>query len=194
MHIEVYIERHKSVHLEAAPWSDYKHHNTLKFLIDISPSGFIIFVSDSYGGRTSDVYICKDSNFYGLLEREDEIMADRGFQINEELLLRFRQFYVPHGARAKSQLTPSECKRTKKVTNLRIRDDVIRDLNNSPNCENDNNKGKTQNKELKLGIQTNFGKEEVMLHPLTTSLGIPSKIEAKVHTMLTTSEFNGMRG
>ena len=77
----------KSVYLQAATWSDYKHHNTLKFLIGISPSGFITFVSDSYGGRTSDVYICKDSNFYDLLERKDEIMADRGLQIKEELLL-----------------------------------------------------------------------------------------------------------
>ena len=85
----VYIERPKAVHLQAATWFDYKHHNTLKFLIGISPSDFITFVSDRYGGRTCDVYICKDSNFYDLLERENEIIADRGIQIMEELLLRF---------------------------------------------------------------------------------------------------------
>ena len=117
---EIFTERMKSVFLQASTWSDYKHHNTLKFLIGISPSGFITFISDCYGGRTSDVFICKDSGFYDLLERGDEIMADRGFQIKEELLLRFCSFYVPPGARAKSQMTSSECKRTKNVANLRI--------------------------------------------------------------------------
>ena len=91
----------------------------LKFLIGISPSGFITIVSDSNGDRTSDVYICKDSNFYDLLEREDEIMVDRGFQINEEFLQRFCQLNVAPGARVKSQMTSIECKRTKKVANLR---------------------------------------------------------------------------
>ena len=47
-------------------------------------------------------------------------MADRDFQIKEELLLRFCQFYVPPGARVKSQMTSSECKRTTRVANLRI--------------------------------------------------------------------------
>ena len=33
------------------------------------------------------------------------VMADRGFQIHEELLLRFCSLQVPPGARAKSQMT-----------------------------------------------------------------------------------------
>ena len=48
------------------------------------------------------MFIYADSNFYDLLEREDEIMADIGFQIKEEFLLRLCQFYVPHGAHVKS--------------------------------------------------------------------------------------------
>ena len=39
-----------------------------------------MFVSDDYGGRTSDAHICQDSPFYRKLEYGDEIMADRGFQ------------------------------------------------------------------------------------------------------------------
>ena len=34
-------------------------------------------------------YIVKDSEFYDLLEREDMVMANRGFQIREELLFNF---------------------------------------------------------------------------------------------------------
>ena len=67
---------------QAATWSDYKYHNTIKFLVRISPSiGFITFLSSCYSGRASDKFITKDSGFYDLLERDDVVMADRGFQI-----------------------------------------------------------------------------------------------------------------
>lgn len=117
---EVFIERPKSLELQAQTWSDYKSHNTIKFLIGISPAGFITFLSDCYGGRTSDKYICEDSGFFDALERDDEIMADRGFQIKEDLLLRFCSLSIPPGARIKAQMTTEECKRTKDVANLRI--------------------------------------------------------------------------
>ncbi|XP_057310236.1 uncharacterized protein LOC130648217 [Hydractinia symbiolongicarpus] len=76
---EVFIAIPKSLLNQAATWSDYKHHNTIKFLIGISSAGFITFLSDCYGGRASDRYITKDSGFYELLERDDEVMTDRGF-------------------------------------------------------------------------------------------------------------------
>ena len=46
------------------------------------------------------------------------VMADRGFPIHEELLLRFCSLQVLPGARAKSQMTTDECKKTKGVANL----------------------------------------------------------------------------
>ena len=117
---EIFIERSKSLHSQAVTWSDYKHHNTIKALISISPSGYITFISSAYGGRASDKCITNDSGFYDLLERDDEVMADRGFQIKEDLLLRFCSLCVPPGARVKSQMTANECKKTKHVANLRI--------------------------------------------------------------------------
>ena len=35
---EVFIERPKSWDCQGAPWSDYKHHNTIKFLSVFSPN------------------------------------------------------------------------------------------------------------------------------------------------------------
>ena len=117
---EIFIERPKSLNTQAQTWSDYKSHNTIKFLIGIAPFGFITFVSECYTGRASDKFICADSGFYDLLERDDEIMADRGFQIKEELLLRFCSLTVPPGARTKTQMTSSECSKTKHIANWRI--------------------------------------------------------------------------
>ena len=117
---EIYIERSKSLHAQACTWSDYKKHNTLKFLIAIAPSGYIMHISHSYGGRTSDQFICQNSGFYNLLEFGDEVMADRGFQIREDLLHHYCTLRIPPGARVKSQMTASECQKTKEVANLRI--------------------------------------------------------------------------
>ena len=117
---EVYIERPKSLNEQAATWSDYKKHNTLKFLVCISPNGFIMYLSDCYGGRTSDQYICQDSNFYKFLDYGDEVLADRGFQIKEDLLLYYCKLFVPPGARAKAQMSAAECKKTKEIANVRI--------------------------------------------------------------------------
>ncbi|XP_066925569.1 uncharacterized protein [Clytia hemisphaerica] len=116
---EVFIERSKSLKVQAQTWSDYKSHNTVKFLIGITPAGFISFLSDCYGGRATDRFICQDSNFYDVLDLYDEVMADRGFQIQEELMLKYCKLTVPPGARSKSQMT-AEAKKTKEVANLRI--------------------------------------------------------------------------
>ena len=41
---EVFIERPKSLINQAYTWSDYKH-NTIKFIVGIAPTGFIMFLS-----------------------------------------------------------------------------------------------------------------------------------------------------
>ena len=117
---EVFIERPKSLENQAVTWSDYKSHNTIKFLIGISPTGFVTFISDCYGGRASDKFICNDSGFFDNLDPYDEIMADRGFQIQEELIMNFCKLSVPPGARVKAQLTKKETNKTKDIANLRI--------------------------------------------------------------------------
>ena len=64
--------------------STYKHHNTAKVLVSVTPSGAFNFVSEAWSGRTSDVQLMRESNFYDTLEPQDKVMADRGFTIMEE--------------------------------------------------------------------------------------------------------------
>ena len=79
-----------------------------------------MLLSDCYGGRTTDQYICANSSLYSHLVPGDDVMANRGFQIKEDLLHYHCTLNVPPGARAKSQMTPAECKKTKTIANLRI--------------------------------------------------------------------------
>ena len=49
---------------------------TLKFLVCISPNGFIMHLSDCYRGRISDRYIYLDSNFDKFLQYGNEVLAE----------------------------------------------------------------------------------------------------------------------
>ena len=66
--------------------------------------GLLHFLSDCYGSRASEKYRTQYRVFYYLLERGDQVIADRGFQIKEKLLLHFCSFEVPPGTRIKSQM------------------------------------------------------------------------------------------
>ena len=74
---EVFIERPKSVNVQATTWSAYKSHNTIQFLIDILPTGYVTFLSDCYSRRSTDKFITADSGFYDCLDIFDEVMAER---------------------------------------------------------------------------------------------------------------------
>ena len=56
-----------------------------------------------------DIFDCQDSY--------DEVMADRVFQITEELLLKYFALNVLPGARIKSQMVNSELMKPKKLLN-----------------------------------------------------------------------------
>ena len=45
----VFIERPSSLIARAMTWSNYKHHNTVKFLFGITPQEVISFISKAWG-------------------------------------------------------------------------------------------------------------------------------------------------
>ena len=118
---EVFIEKPKDPKAACQTWSDYKHHNTLKFLVDILPNGQFTFVSNTYGGRASDKFVTVDSGFLGTVERDTEVMADKGFSsIHEELAFVHASLRVPPGRRGGNQLTKVKGEKTKLIANKRI--------------------------------------------------------------------------
>ena len=51
---EIEVEAPESLHMRAMFYSDYKHHNTYKALIGITPAGGLSFISELFPGSVSD--------------------------------------------------------------------------------------------------------------------------------------------
>ena len=101
---EVFIERPTNLLARAQTFSSYKHHNTIKILIGITPQGTISFVSETWGGRTSDKYLTENCGFLDHLLPGDMVMADRGFTITESVGLKQAKLIIPAFTKGKSQL------------------------------------------------------------------------------------------
>lgn len=126
---ELFIQKPSDLKLQASTWSDYKHHNTVKFLVAITPQGSIAFISELYGGRASDQHIVRSCGFLDYIDPHDQVLADRGFPIREELLVKQAELVLPPAAKGKSQMTSEDIRKTKRVANVRIHvERVIRRL------------------------------------------------------------------
>ncbi|CAN8014815.1 unnamed protein product [Ixodes persulcatus] len=87
-------------------FSYYKGRNTVKFLIAIAPSGFLMFVSCAYEERaSSDKHIIHDSGFVEYLSHNDHIMAERGFSLSTKIKEKWVKLNVPAFTRGRKQIT-----------------------------------------------------------------------------------------
>ncbi|XP_041373742.1 uncharacterized protein LOC121386792 [Gigantopelta aegis] len=117
---ELFIDRPSNMTARAQTWSNYKHHNTAKYLIGITPQGTVSFISEGWGGRVSDKHLTANCDFLSNLIYGDVILADRGFEIQEMVAVYGAEVRYPAFMRGKSQLTASEVESTRKIANVRI--------------------------------------------------------------------------
>ena len=117
---EVYIQQPSLPELQQLTFSTYKNHNTYKGIIGISPSGAVTFVSKLYPGSTSDKELTRKSGLLNLLQPGDAVMADRGFDIMEDLAPIGVRLNIPPFLRGKTQLDSRELTETRRIASLRI--------------------------------------------------------------------------
>ena len=117
---EIFIERPYSYQARAQTYSNYKKHNTVKFLVGITPCGAISFLSKCWGGRATDKCITMNSGFLQLLEPGDVVLADRGFDIGDDIALHGAKLEIPSFTRGKKQLSMQEVEYTKRIAKVRI--------------------------------------------------------------------------
>ncbi|XP_065664512.1 uncharacterized protein LOC136086163 [Hydra vulgaris] len=121
---EIFIERPSNLATRAQSWSNYKHknykNNTVKYLIGISPTGAITFLSGGWGGRVSDKELTNQSGFFKYINFGDCILADRGFLIKDELAEKGANLYIPEFLEGKQQFSPQEVGTLRQLPNVRI--------------------------------------------------------------------------
>ena len=117
---EIFLERADNVLARAQTYSSYKHHNTVKYLIGITPQGTVSFISDGWGGRVSDKHLTENSGLLSKLIPGDVILADRGFDIQDSIGLYCATVKIPAFTKGKNQLSGIEVEQTRRIANIRI--------------------------------------------------------------------------
>ena len=116
---EIFVERATSMKTQAQTRSNYKHHNTRKTLVGISPDRIVTFVSSLWTGRVSDKELTKCSCLLEKLELGDNSMADRGFDITDIFPSGVTLNISPF-KRGRDQLNPEETDETTRIAAVRI--------------------------------------------------------------------------
>lgn len=116
---EIKVSIPSSLLLQSQTYSNYKSANTFKALVAISPAGHVIFVSSLYTGCISDAQLVERSGFLNLLQKGDEIMASRGFNIEDLLAPLGVGLNIPPFLGQRSQMDGSEVVETQQIASLK---------------------------------------------------------------------------
>ena len=117
---EIFIEKPHNFIARAKTYSNYKHHNTIKFLVGIAPSGGICFISNVWGGRVSDRNLTIRSGFLNNIQKHDVILADRGFKIEDLVLEKNAKLIIPSSTKNKKQLSALDVLESRNMSKVRV--------------------------------------------------------------------------
>ena len=117
---EVFIERPASLLARAQTYSNYKKHNTVKFLIGVTPQGSVAYISKGWGGRVSDVHLTENCGLLQKLSPGDMILADRGFTIQDSAGMYCAEVCIPPFTKGKKQLSKVEIETARQLSHVRI--------------------------------------------------------------------------
>ena len=116
---EVFIERATNLLARSQAWSNYKSHNTVKYLIGITLQGTVSFVSKAWGDSVTDKQITQECGILDLLLPGDLVLADRGFNIFELVGMHHAEAKLPAFTKGKIQLSAKEVQVSRELSVVR---------------------------------------------------------------------------
>ena len=117
---EIQIEGSSNFNQQGNMYSNYKHRQTAKILIGVTPAGAASFVSDAYEGSISDREITKKSGVLNYIENGDTVLADRGFTIDDLIMALGGKLVIPPFLKGRSNFTFEEESMSRIITKARI--------------------------------------------------------------------------
>lgn len=116
------IQKPSRLAAQSATYSKYYNCNCAKFLVCVTSTGYISFVSQAYPGRISDSKIC--DGFIEFLKdtySDAKILADKGFYIHLALSTTGATLLLPSRSDCKEKkFSEDQVMHTKKIANERI--------------------------------------------------------------------------
>ena len=101
-------------------YSSYKHSNTFKCLIAVTPSGAAAFVSDLWEGSVDDVTLFEKCGIMQNVEEGDSFLVDKGFTVQHLLVQKQATIYIPPFLGSRSEFTKEEVISCKRIAKARI--------------------------------------------------------------------------
>ena len=114
---EIFTKVPSSMSIQSLTYSSYKHHNTL---VGISPTGAVTFISELYAGSVSDQTLTRECGVLDFVMPGDTVMADKGFDIAYDILVRGAKLNIPPFVKNQQQLSKKNVIITRKIASLRI--------------------------------------------------------------------------
>lgn len=104
----------------AKSFSNDENNFTAKYMVGVTPHGFVPFISDGWEGHASDEFILVDSGLLENLLPGDVVMSDRGFIIKESVSMHYAELSTPEFLCNEMQLAPQDVEKTKKIASVRF--------------------------------------------------------------------------
>lgn len=117
---EFRVECSRNFARQGNTFSSYKHTNTFKCLIAVTPNGGACFVSDLFEGDIDDVNIFKECGILRHLQPNDLVMVDRGFTVQDLLNPIQVELKIPSFLKGRGSLTAAEELETRRIAKARI--------------------------------------------------------------------------
>ena len=117
---EVQTERPTLDSANSMLFSNYKGRHTYKALIACTPGGTVSYISHVCGGDMSDVEVVRRSGLLDKIQKNDRIMADKGFSNKDDFLFEGAQLITPEILKKDTQFTVAKNVVNAEISNARI--------------------------------------------------------------------------
>ena len=117
---EFRVEMPRDYAQQGNTYSSYKHSNTFKCLIAVTPNGGACFVSDLFEDDIDDMKIFQESGIMKHIRPNDLILTDCGFTVQHLLNHLQAEIKIPSFLKGRESLSIAEELETRKIAKARI--------------------------------------------------------------------------
>ena len=106
--------------VQQATFSSYKNRNTIKVVVGSTPGGLVSYVSPAFGGSASDRQIVEKTSLVKRFDPYDEVMADKGFNVDDIFMSYKVGINMPHFFKKKNRMSNDTVLKDRKVASKRV--------------------------------------------------------------------------